>query len=331
MSASDLCVCVLVIPCFGGKVLEVVLREQLPVFVTLYSYPICVMFQAMSVGFLVAITIDRYLAVCYPFKVTTYCTSSRALFTVSFIVVISVAYNFVRFWEYEIVLDDNRTETLSLLLRADPQYMLWYQNVATLITQFIIPLIVLCVLNLQVARTIINAAEQRKELVAKERREHSTAKMMIFVVIVFLVCYIFSFVLNVTEIFFPDLFQENRIGYVFNDINNILVVVNSSTAFIFYMIYSTRFRNQLRTLYGIRFFTARLKFMQSAKSRSMSMRNNTFCADTSASYYSVDYTSKSQKTSRATSGIQSHSRKNTNGMQHLTIDNNNSIVEPLSV
>ena len=75
--------------------------------------------------------------------------------------------------------------------------MLWYQNVATLITQFIIPLIVLCVLNLQVimisliifksevqvARTIINAAEQRKELVAKERREHSTAKMMIFVVI----------------------------------------------------------------------------------------------------------------------------------------------------
>ncbi|PAV59470.1 hypothetical protein WR25_09594 [Diploscapter pachys] len=134
--------------------------------------------------------------------------------------------------------------------------MLWYQNVATLITQFIIPLIVLCVLNLQVARTIINATEQRKELVAKERREHSTAKMMIFVVIVFLVCYIFSFVLNVTEIFFPELFQENRIGYVFNDINNILVVVNSSTAFIFYMIYSTRFRDQLRTLYGIRFFAA---------------------------------------------------------------------------
>ena len=101
------------------------ITEQLPVFVTLYSYPICVMFQAMSVGFLVAITIDRYLAVCYPFKVTTYCTryfwnfiifnylkcSSRALFTVSFIVVISVAYNFVRFWEYEIVLDDNRSRS----------------------------------------------------------------------------------------------------------------------------------------------------------------------------------------------------------------------------
>ncbi len=45
------------------------------------------------------------------------------------------------------------------------------------------PLVALCVLNLQVARTIMHAGEQRRQLVASERREHNTAKMMLYVVI----------------------------------------------------------------------------------------------------------------------------------------------------
>ncbi|KAK6051357.1 hypothetical protein COOONC_11138 [Cooperia oncophora] len=137
--------------------------------------------------------------------------------------------------------------------------MLWYQNIATLLSQFVLPLLVLCVLNLQVARTILRATEQRRELVASEKREHSTAKMMIFVVIVFLVCYTFSFILNVAEILFSALFRH-PIGYLLNDINNILVVVNTSSPFMFYVKYSTRYRNQLRTIYGIRWICARLKF-----------------------------------------------------------------------
>lgn len=35
----------------------------------------------------------------------------------------------------------------------------------------------------QVAKTILEAGETRRELVASEKREHNTAKMMLFVVI----------------------------------------------------------------------------------------------------------------------------------------------------
>ncbi|ETN86146.1 hypothetical protein NECAME_16453 [Necator americanus] len=118
----------------------------------------------------------------------------------------------------------------------------------------------------RVARTILMAAEHRRELVASEKREHSTAKMMIFVVIVFLVCYTFSFILNVAEILFSSLFRH-PVGYLLNDINNILIVVNTSSPFIFYIKYSTRYRNQLRTLYGIRWFVAKIKFVDSKPSR----------------------------------------------------------------
>lgn len=82
---------------------------------------------------------------------------------------------------------------------------------------------------------------------------------MIFVVIVFLVCYTFSFILNVAEILFSSLFRH-PVGYLLNDINNILIVVNTSSPFMFYVKYSTRYRNQLRTLYGIRWVAALCKF-----------------------------------------------------------------------
>ncbi|CAI2353476.1 unnamed protein product [Caenorhabditis sp. 36 PRJEB53466] len=241
LSATDLTVCLLAIPVFASTQLQ----EWIPVSVTamtmVYLYPVTIMFQSMSVWLLVSITIDRYLAVCHPFMVTTYCSKNRALVTVAVVVFFSIAYNAVRFWEWTIDFEaTNKSveERVQPLLRSNPHFMLWYQNVATLFSQFLLPLIVLCVLNLQVARTIIEASEQRRELVASVKREHSTAKMMIMVVIVFLVCYTFSFVLNIAEIYNDTLFST-AFGFLLNDINNVLVVVNSSSAFVFYYTYST--------------------------------------------------------------------------------------------
>lgn len=125
-----------------------------------------------------------------------------------------------------------------------------------LLSQFILPLLVLCILNLQVAKTILQAGETRRELVASEKREHSTAKMMLFVVIVFIFCYSLSFCLNVWEIFKPELFKQ-PIGLLLNDINNILVVINSSSSFIFYTKYSSRYRAQLRQMPIIRLVATR--------------------------------------------------------------------------
>ncbi|EFO99965.1 hypothetical protein CRE_18954 [Caenorhabditis remanei] len=264
LSATDLSVCLLAIPVFASTQLQQWIPPEVTAMIMVYLYPVTIMFQSMSVWLLVSITIDRYLAVCHPFMVNTYCTKNRALVTVGVVVLFSSAYNAVRFWEYTINFDvapENRTveQMVKPMLRSNPYFLLWYQNVATMVSQFAFPLVMLCVLNIQVARTIIEASEQRRELVASVKREHSTAKMMIMVVIVFLVCYIFSFILNITEIYYEEIFSS-PFGYFLNDINNVLVVVNSSCAFIFYYKYSTRFRNQARTLPGIRWFASMSKF-----------------------------------------------------------------------
>ncbi|KAH7730467.1 VRFamide receptor [Aphelenchoides avenae] len=244
LSASDLCLCILAVPVFSLSQIQQLIPSLSPVKtgqLLLYAYPITLMAQTMSVWMLVAITIDRYLAVCHPFAVRIHCTIRRAVATVLLVLIFSVAYNFVRFWEYTVNDDPAVEDELQIvgLLRENQLYMIWYQTVCNLVTQFVVPLFVLCVLSLQVARTIISVAEQRKELVKSEKREHSSAKMMIYIVIVFVFCYSLSFCLNVLELCQPNLFKQ-QVGYLLNDVNNILIVFNSSTSFVFYAKYSSR-------------------------------------------------------------------------------------------
>ncbi|KAI6190058.1 FMRFamide receptor [Aphelenchoides bicaudatus] len=249
LSVSDFCLCVLAMPVFTLSQLESFLKGFIPLNVTsrilLYMYPLTLMAQTSSIWILVAITIDRWLAVCHPFLVRIYCTQTRAALTLVIIFTFSIAYNFCRFWEYTL----NGNE-IAGLLRDNSLYMILYQNISMLLSQFVLPLLVLCILNLQVARTILEAGETRRELVASEKREHSTAKMMLFVVIVFIFCYSFSFCLN------PELFKQ-QIGLLLNDINNILVVINSSSSFIFYIKYSSRYRSQLQKMPIIRLLATR--------------------------------------------------------------------------
>ncbi|VDK20984.1 unnamed protein product, partial [Anisakis simplex] len=178
LSASDLFLCILAIPVFSITQIQVYcpgLSHYLSGHILLFAYPVTVMLQSMSVWLLVSITIDRYLAVCHPFQVRMYCTKSRAAVTILLIVLFSIAYNFVRFWEFTLSESSELAtfeESIVPLLRGDHLFMLLYQNIATLITQFFLPLSVLGLLNLQassnsqismicVARTMLEAGVQR--------------------------------------------------------------------------------------------------------------------------------------------------------------------------
>lgn len=81
---------------------------------------------------------------------------TRAIITIVCIVIFSIGYNLVRFWEYTINDDAGVSDedVITGLLRENYWYMLLYQNIATSVTQFVLPLVVLCLLNLQVVNLI---------------------------------------------------------------------------------------------------------------------------------------------------------------------------------
>jgi len=69
-------------------------------------------FQIFPLKMLVGITIDRWLAVCYPFSIRIHCTVKRARLIVLSTFLFSLFYNLVRFWEYRI---DSNGEIVGLL------------------------------------------------------------------------------------------------------------------------------------------------------------------------------------------------------------------------
>lgn len=81
---------------------------------------------------------------------------TRALITTAVIFVFSIGYNFVRFWEYTLSDEPGVSEDMLIvgLLRENQIYMVLYQNIAMLLTQFVLPLMVLCILNLQVGAAV---------------------------------------------------------------------------------------------------------------------------------------------------------------------------------
>lgn len=253
LSASDLSLCILALPVFSLAQLQHLipgLPPSLANHLLVFCYPLCLMAQTMSVWMLVGITIDRWLAVCYPFSIRIHCTVKRARLIVLSTFLFSLFYNLVRFWEYRI---DSNGEIVGLL-RDDYLFMLLYQNLATTLSQFLLPLCVLCPLNLQVARSILAARERRKNMLWTElssveasSREQSTAAMMLVVVLVFVFCYFLSLCLNVLEMFIPRLFRSST-GFLLNDINNILVLINSASSALFYARFSSRYRAHLISL-----------------------------------------------------------------------------------
>lgn len=94
-----------------------------------YAYPISMILQTASVWLCCLITVERYIAVVHPLRVAVYCTPRRARIGVTFVILASICYNFVRFWEYSLdeieSRDDHRLISVAYL-RLNVAYWLWY-------------------------------------------------------------------------------------------------------------------------------------------------------------------------------------------------------------
>ena len=114
-----------------------------------------------SIYFTVAVTIERYIAVCHPFKARSLLTYKRAV-NVSFgIVIFAILYNAPRWWEYEILeVYDPVTKELTgyrpvpSKLRMHPLYDTYYCYVGYPVFMVSLPLLTLIILNILIYRAV---------------------------------------------------------------------------------------------------------------------------------------------------------------------------------
>ncbi len=246
----DIAVGVFAVPpiCFQGLnvYLESELLNTLIPYSVAYLYPLGMASKSASVWLLSVITFERYMAVCHPLKaMSLFYSNQQAFCTLLVVMASSLGYNLIRFWEFGLTTDEDNNVRLRLLLRDKPIYHSFYYTGLYLVTHFLVPFVILTILNCLIAGAISSAKTRRQSISRQEMREYKTAHMMIVIIVIFLLTNTIPYVLNICEVLKPDLMESsdnNAIPYVIMDISNLLVVLNSATTCFIYFFFSSKFR-----------------------------------------------------------------------------------------
>ncbi|KAI6190188.1 FMRFamide receptor [Aphelenchoides bicaudatus] len=250
----DLCLLLFAIPVFVVPNLDIwteddtaggITQPTYLAYILKFVYPVNLIFQTCSIYVMVLITAERYIAVSKPLQVHIYCTARTSRRALLIIASLATIYNAPRFFEYSISYSSGATY-YERNLRDNPTYVIGYFTIAYLITHFVFPFGLILVLNCYVIRKILQLRKERLSLTRQQIREQSTTLMLLIVTFVFAGCNTLPFLLNLAECVKPDLFSDENtstIAFQLNDLSTLLVVLNSSTTFIIYLIFSAKYRH----------------------------------------------------------------------------------------
>ncbi|XP_049887677.1 FMRFamide receptor-like [Pectinophora gossypiella] len=211
---------------------------------TPYAYPLANVAQTMSVYLTLIVTVERWVAVCHPFRAKALCTSSRARWYVLGTALFALLYNIPKFFEAEVYPEtrDNVTDVIYCVRSTEfrsETYVVVYIHWLYLVVMYIVPFSLLAVLNARIVRQVRRAQAERARLSRVQRRELGLATMLLVVVLVFFLCNLLALVTNAFEVFQGEQFEHLD---PLVKTSNLLVMINSSVNFVIYVIFGEKFK-----------------------------------------------------------------------------------------
>lgn len=222
-----------------------------------YTYPLAFVAQTVTVWLTVLIAASRYVAVCLPYKASSYCTVAVTRRATLAVAIFSVVYNLPRFFENEIAETIRRNVTRYQLQRSpvglSPVYQAIYFDALYYVFSFVLPLILLSVFNFRLI--VAYRAVQRRRSAMKLRRpsssrravdshEHNITLVMIVVILVFMLC---NAPARVVQIVLQYAVQPcPSVAHFVVLLANVLEVFGSSSNFLVYCGFRKQFRRTMR-------------------------------------------------------------------------------------
>ena len=208
-------------------------------------WPITMMTQMSTVWLTVLVSIERYIAICFPLKAASLCTIPKVRRAVVIIYIISVLYNVPRFFEFYIL--DGETLYKTIIPGHDEVYRYLYSCVMYSILLFFSPLLILALLNVKLILALQRGKKQWEKLQFRQKKEHSLTVIPLSIVVVFFICGTPALVVNVIDSINPTIMMQPSFT-VFIVVANLLVVLNSACNFIIYCMLGKKFRTKLKEM-----------------------------------------------------------------------------------
>jgi hypothetical protein len=220
-----------------------------------YVNPLGYMTQCVTIWMTVVIAVNRYIAICHPFKAHRLLTISIARIQAVAVFALSILFNVPRFFQYDVVHVNNEDVTNSTVPRkrlttmGDSKiYDILYLNVFYTAVLLIFPLFVLVVLNAIIIRQLQISKDNMKHnsLHYIGSQEKNITVVIIVIIMIVLLCHTPDRILTVFKAIFKPEDKHCPDPQIFaSHFCNLLVVVNSSSNFVVYVIFRKRFRRVL--------------------------------------------------------------------------------------
>ena len=253
-----------------------------------YVYPFASIAQTITVWLTVLIGLNRYVAVCRPYEAYRLCSLPKTRRYLCFIVLASVIYNIPRFFnnelKSEVAPNDNlasqgsQTVSARHVYRVNQSslheswfYRVFYMNILYTIFMLLMPLLILCLLNIFLVRALsaikqkrfsmllqeprgcsTSSSQQKHKPYHQQRHDNSITLMLIIVIVVFVICQSPALITQLLWSFLPNspgslehYCVNVTATFYLRHVTNLLVTINSAVNVIIYMTCNSRFRHAI--------------------------------------------------------------------------------------
>ena len=218
-----------------------------------WSYPLTMTAHAASIWVTVLIAVNRYVAVCLPYKASRWCKVSMAKKQLAVVLLVSVLYNAPTFVQYHVVYrtSDNGTTCKAFVnetkIGSDSLYKTIYEYILYFIFILGLPMLILTFLNIRLIKGLNELRQRRKEMQTRsQKHDNNVTFVLIIVVVVLIICQVPALVSRVLWRVFPLEWRGcDRFQFYLGDIANVLVILNSTVNFIIYAFLNKRFQRVL--------------------------------------------------------------------------------------